>query len=58
MLGFTQEQVTVQEGEGTLELTIAVLAGQGTEVPFAVEYFTIDGSAEGKQNSIVSKINI
>ena len=48
----------MQEGEGTLDLMIAILAGQGTEVPFAVEYITIDGSAEGKQNGLVSKINI
>ena len=46
-LGFTQEEVTLQEEDGKAELTIAIVTGQGTEVPFIVEYFTTDGSAQG-----------
>ena len=47
VFGFTQSEVTVQETDGTVELTVGVVAGRGTEIPFNVNYFTTDGSAEG-----------
>ena len=47
VFGFTQSEVTVQETDGTVELTIGIMAGRGTEITFNVDYSTTDGTAEG-----------
>lgn len=45
--GFVQNDVKVQENE-ILELSIGVLVGSGTEIPFDIKYFTTDGNALGR----------
>jgi hypothetical protein len=47
VIGFNPDQYTVDESDGSVNFTVAVLSGE-LELAVVVEFFTEDGSAEGR----------